>query len=387
MKKILAFSLLAALVLASCSPNEKFAPTPKADQPGMTIRATIADETRTYLVEEGDVFSMYWKAGDMIRCSDNDHTAYYQTTDNGVKGANFTWVDKGDPEMVLCPDSVKFWAYYPPERGRKLAAIQQYAENTIAAPPIRGFYGREATDPFDPVFVFKNICGAIKLNLTTTQSDVKVVSIILRADNGLSGSYTNAPEVDGLEASQTYYRQVVSNTTSPVTLNCPEVAIGADPVPFFISVPPYVYHAFSVTVITSDGRTQTRSMKAEETLTIERSMVHELTLAFDNLQKPAVGATATFMKGADMNVAVKCAVNPDVANYSDDDSTVTKMVFVTNSDLFSAVNIADETSESPIYVLYDEATTTVTVATPAPKFIMNKNSDYFFHRFRRLTDI
>jgi hypothetical protein len=140
-------------------------------------------------------------------------------------------------------------------------------------------------------------------------------------------------------------------------------------------------------VIDAQGRTQTRSMKAEETLTIERSMVHELTLAFDNLQKPAVGATATFMKGADMNVAIKCAVNPDVANYSDDDSTVTKMVFVTNSDLFSAVNIADETSESPIYVLYDEATTTVTVATPAPKFVMNPSSSYFFHRFRTLTDI
>ena len=105
MKKILAFSLFAALVLASCSPNEKFAPTP-VDQPGMTIRATIADETRTYLVEEGDVYSMYWKSGDMIRCTDDDHTAYYQTTDNGVKGANFTWVDMGDPEKVLSPDSV-----------------------------------------------------------------------------------------------------------------------------------------------------------------------------------------------------------------------------------------------------------------------------------------
>ena len=386
MRKIFAFSLMAALVLASCSPKEQLTPTDT--KPGIqTVRATIESDTRTYLVEDTDVYHMYWKAGDMIRCSDNDHAAYYQTQDNGVKSATFTFVPTEDPEQVLCPDSTKFWAYFPPERGRKLAAIQQYCENGIAAAPIRGFYQRGAEEPFDPVFVFKNICGAIKLNLTTTQSDVKVVSIVLKADNGLSGSYTNAPEVSGLEAIETYYKQVVSNTTAPVTLECPEIPLSETPHSFLISVPPFAYGAFSVTVITSDGRTQTRSMKAGEILEIERAKVYDLDLAFNDLQKPAVGATATFMAGANMNTAIKGAVNPDVALYTDDDSTVTKIVYVTNSDAFSSVNIADAESESPIYVFYDEATTTVTISTPAPKFVLNANSAYFFHRFKALKEL
>ena len=386
MRKIFAFSLMAALVLASCSPREQFAPTPQPEI-GKTIRATIESETRTYLVEDTEVYHMYWKAGDMLRCSDNDHSAYYQTQDNGVQSAVFTFVPTEDPEQVLCPDSTKFWAYYPPERGRKLAAVQHYCANGIEAAPIRGFYQRDAEAAFDPVFVFKNICGAIKLNLTTTQADVKVVAIVLRADNGLSGSYENAPEVAGMDAIETYYKQVVTSTSSPVTLECPEIPISETPHSFLISVPPFNYGAFSVTVITSDGRTQTRSMKPGEVLAIERAKVYDLDLAFNDLQKPTVGATATFAKGADMNVAIKSLVNPDAASYSDDDSTVTKMVFVTGSDAFSAVNIADAASESPIYVFWDEATTTVTVSTPAPKFVLNANSMYFFHRFLALTDI
>ena len=379
MRKFFAFSLMAALVLASCSPNEKYAPTPQPDT--KTVRATIESATRTYLVEDTDIYHVYWKSGDKIRCTDDNNgtMVFYGTTDNGVKSATFTWLEESG-DQVLDPTLTEFWAYYPAVKKRALPAVQQYEAGGIAAAPMRGYYKREAEDPFTAAFDFKHLCGAIKLNLTTTQSDVKIVSIVLRASNGLSGTYGNT-------ASKTYYEQVVSNTDSPVTLDCPEVAIGTEPVPFFISVPPFTYTAFSVTVYDSEGRTQTRSMKANEELVIERAQVYELDLAFNDLQKPAVGATATFMKGSDMNAAIKALVNPDVSAYTEDDSTVTRMVFVTNSNVVSATNLADPSSESPIYVLYDEATTTVTVATPAPKFVLNTNSAYFFHRFKALTQI
>ncbi len=379
MRKIFAFSLMAALVLASCASNEQFAPTPRPD--GKTIRATIESATRTTMVEDGDVYHIYWKAGDKIRCTDDGEgtLVIYETADNGVASANFTWSAESGTQ-VLSPDSLKFWAYYPAVKKRALPAVQQYAPNGLAAAPMRGYYERTAEEPFAPAFDFKHLCGAIKLNLTTSQADVKVVSIVLRADNGLSGSY-------GSGSTGTYYDQVVSSADSPATLDCPEVAIGTDPVPFFISVPPYTYKAFTITVLDSQGRTQTRSLKEGEELVIERAQVRELDLAFDNLQKPSVGATATFTKGPDMNAAIKALVNPDISAYTEDDSTVTKMVFVTNSDTFSAVNIADPASESPIYVLYDEATTTITVTTPAPKFVLNANTGYFFHRFKALTQI
>ena len=378
MKKIFAFSMMAALVLASCSPKEQFAPT-VVPEVGKTIRATIESDTRTYLVEDTEVYHMYWKAGDVIRCTDDglNTAVLYQTQDNGVSAAAFTWMEENG-ESALCPDSLKFWAYFPHTRGRKLPAIQQYDPNGLTSAPIRGYYERTAEEPFDPNFVFKNVCGAIKLNLTSTCPDVLVSAIVLKADNGLSGSYSNS--VDEPAA-------VVSSTTSTTTLECPNVALGADPAAFYVSIPPFNYGAFSVTVIASDGRTQTRSLKAGEILEIERAKIYELSLAFDDLQKPAVGETATFMKARDMNTTIKGLVNPDITAYSDDDTTITKMVFVTESDILSSVNIASDGSESPIYVVYDEATTTVTVATPAKKFVMNVDSWGFFHRFKALKTI
>ena len=173
MKKIFAFSMMAALVLASCSPKENFAPVPQPEKPGMTIRASIAPETRTYLQEDGDVFRMLWKAGDVIRCTDDGENTevLYQTQDDGVAAAGFTWMAENG-ESALCPDSTKFWAYWPPERGRKLPATQQYKANGLAAAPIRGYYERAVEAAFDPDFEFKNVAGALKLNITTTQSRV-----------------------------------------------------------------------------------------------------------------------------------------------------------------------------------------------------------------------
>ena len=379
MKKVLALSMVAALALTACSPKENFATESKPVDNADGVRAFIASETRTYLVEDADIYHVYWKAGDKIRCTDDglNTAVIYETAEDGVKSAWFT--HSPQDTTFLCPDSTRFWAYYPSTlRGKRLPAVQQYCPNGIAQAPMRGYYERDILDDFKPAFTFKQLCGAIKLNLTTTQADVKVASIVVRADWGLSGAYDVTLEEPGA---------AMTSETSSVTLECPNVPIGADAVPFFISIPPRTYYSFSINVVTSDGRTQTRSLKAGESLTINRAEVREVNLNFDNLQKPASGETATFMKGPDMNAAIKAVVNPDVSNWTDDDSTVVKMVFLTESDQFSAVNIADAESESPIYVLYDEATATVTVTTPAKKFIMNQNCNYFFHRFKALTDI
>lgn len=377
MRKIFASLMVAALAFTACSPKEQFAiDSQKPAEDG--FYASISSETRTYLEEDGDVFHVYWKAGDKIRCTDNENTdVIYQTFDNGVKSAWFT--HSPEDTTFLCVDSTNFWAYYPSTlRGKRLPAIQQYVPNGLAAAPMRGYYMRGEGEEFKPSFEFKQLCGAVKLNLTTTQSDVKVRSIVIKADWGLSGSYSCTNEEPAA---------VMSSETSSVTLECPEVPIGSEPVPFFISIPQHQYYSFAITVITDDGRTQTRNLKAGQSLTITRAEVTPIDLNFDNLQKPSVGSTATFMRGPDMNYTIKGVVNPDVSNWTDDDSTVTRIVFLTNSDIFSPVNIADVESESPIYVTYDEPSTTITISTPAPKFVMNANSNYFFHRFKALTEI
>ena len=378
MKKIIASMMVAALAFTACSPKEEFAAnSQKPAEDG--FYASISSETRTYLEEGENVYNVYWKSGDKIRCTDDGENSevIYQTFDNGVKSAWFTHFP--EDTTFLCTDSTKFWAYYPSTlRGKRLPAIQQYAPNSLAAAPMRGYYERGELDEFKPSFKFTQLCGAVKLNLTTTQSDVKVRSIVIKADWGLSGSYSCTNEEPAA---------VMSSETSSVTLECPDVPIGSEAVPFFISIPQHQYYSFAITVITDDGRTQTRNLKSGQSLTITRAEVTPIDLNFDNLQKPAVGETAMFMRGPDMNSTIKGVVNPDVSNWTDDDTTVTRIVFVTGSDQFSSVNIADETSESPIYVLYDEATTTITISTPAKKFIMNPNCNYFFHRFRNLTEV
>ncbi|MBR6269634.1 MAG: BspA family leucine-rich repeat surface protein [Bacteroidales bacterium] len=378
MRKFFASLMVAALAFTACSPKEEFAANNlKPAEDG--FYATISSETRTYLEEGENVYNVYWKSGDKIRCTDDgdNSNVIYVTYDNGVKSAWFTH-DPSDP-TALCTDSTKFWAYYPSTlRGKTLPATQQYAPNGLAAAPMRGYYEKNEGEDFKPSFEFKHLAGAVKLNITTSQSDIKVSSIVLRADKGLSGSYSASNEEPAA---------VMSSETAPVTLDCPDVAIGSEAVPFFISIPASTYYAFEITILTSDGRTQTRSLKAGESITVNRAEVLPIDLSFNDLQKPTVGATATFTIGSEMNAAIKGLVNPDVSNHSDDDSTVTRMVFVTGSDAFSAVNIASKDSESPIYVFYDEATTTITVSTPAPKFVMNANSRYFFHRFKALTEI
>ena len=380
MKKFFAFSAVAALVLASCSPKEEFAVNTKPVGDGFTVKATIVPETRTELIEDTDVYHVVWKAGDKIRCTGNGAnptTVIYVTSDDGTSTATFV---KEDPEAPgLIADSLNFWAYYPATMtSKRLPSVQTYVPNGIAEPPMRGYYQRGEEDALDPVFEFRNICGALRLNLTTTQENVKVSSIVLQADNGLSGAYTNTNAAPAA---------VMTSTDATVTLKCPEVPLGTEPTAFFISVPEYEYAAFSITLYASDGRTQTRTLKEGSTLTVNCSEILPVDLSFDNLEAPSFGETATFAKGSDFNTAIKVLANPEISSYTDDDTTITKIVFLTESNLASGTHVEGADSESPIYVTYDEENTTITVSTPAKQFILPANSAYFFHRLHGLTQI
>ena len=385
MKKIFILSMMAAFVLASCGPKEEFGLSPQPTKGNQFVKAFIDESaTRVNMVDAGDVYHLNWEVGDEISVTDNISKIIHRAVTGGSTVADFEWADpEGD---TVNRTKMTFWAYYPVNiNNKKLPATQNYVEGALDRVPMRGTAKVDTTaanwneSPLE--FSFKNLCGAICLNLTTTQADVKVISIVLHASAGLSGAF----DVDTAVA--TAGRAMPTSSSAPVSLKCPEVPIGTTPTPFFISVPDNEYSSFSITVIASDGRTQTRNLKSGETLTIHRSELIPIDLAFDDFQAPAVGETATFMRGTDFNASVKGLVNPDVANYNDDDTTFTKMVFVTESNLISPVNVADASSESPIYVSYDEATATVTVSTPAKQFILPANSAFFFHRMKALVEI
>jgi hypothetical protein len=124
---------------------------------------------------------------------------------------------------------------------------------------------------------FKNICGIIKLNISTMQTGKKVRKIVLSADQGMSGEISNAL------ALATDLAAVVSGTAG-VTLDCGTegVEIGTTAIPFYIAVPAANYENLAITVETTEGLQQTKKLKTGENVTVARSTITDISLTFND---------------------------------------------------------------------------------------------------------
>ena len=118
---------------------------------------------------------------------------------------------------------------------------------------------------------FKNLCGIVRLKVSTTQEGKKVRKVSLSADKPLSGAFTILEDA-----------AVVSGAAG-VSLDCGEdgIAIGAEAIPLFIAVPAGTYNPLKITVITTDGEIQTRTSSTD--IVISRSKVTTITLGFGDL--------------------------------------------------------------------------------------------------------
>ena len=123
---------------------------------------------------------------------------------------------------------------------------------------------------------FKNLCGIIKLNISTTQTGKKVRKIVLSADQGMSGKISNAATL------ATDLAAVISGTAG-VTLECgfEGVEIGSTAIPFYIAVPANSYSNLKIMVITADDEFQTRTAKSD--IVVGRSRITDITLGFNNV--------------------------------------------------------------------------------------------------------
>ena len=77
-----------------------------------------------------------------------------------------------------------------------------------------------------------------------------------------------------------------------VTLDCGEsgVAITTTPTAFHIAVPEGTYTTLKITVTTTDGLFQTRTLKSDKSIVVDRSSIADVTIPFNDLQ--AITATA-----------------------------------------------------------------------------------------------
>ncbi len=269
MKRIFIFAALAAAALTACQ-QELNIDENKPDTPVVFTATTESSATKTALSQNGENYDVLWLDGDQITIVDADlNVGVYQTASTTTQGS-FSHVSG----TAAATPGYKAW--YPAslygEGTPTLPATQEYTADNIKNSPM---YAESSTESLS----FKNICGIIRLNVSTTQSDKKVRRIILSADQGMSGAITNAATL----ASDGYVAAVTG--TAGVTLDCGEsgVAIGTEATAFHFAVPGNTYTGLKITVITTDGLSQTRTLKSDKSIVVDRSSIADVTIPFNSI--------------------------------------------------------------------------------------------------------
>lgn len=276
MRKISLLATLGLLALGACVKE----PLPAAPE-GQTITspiftATTEPATKTALSgndEQG--YEINWQNGDEIIIFGTASSGGVYVTESTTTSGSFTFKSGSDP------GGPNYTAFYPatlPYNGSKISyqlpAIQHYVAGNVAEAPMYAFGSTTSLE-------FKNLCGLIRLNLSTTQSNVTVSKIILTADQGMSGYFS---VVDNAA--------VISGGKSGVTLDCGSgVAIGSEPTPFYLSVPQKDYTNLRIKVITTDGARQ--SKVANKAISVSRSKITPVNLSFNELSTNAIDLSAS----------------------------------------------------------------------------------------------
>lgn len=276
MKRIIIFAALAAFALTSCQQEL----TIEENKPGGVVFTATTEIPATKTALDASL-NVVWQAGDEIVIVDGDsHIGTYTTTASGDTKATFT--HHSGSEATSSP----YRAWYPTTLYNNitfvLPATQTYTAGNIAGNPM---YAESSTENLS----FKNICGIIRLNVSTTMADKKVRKIILSATQGMSGAISNAATL----ASDGYIAAV--SGTAGITLDCGKsgVAIGTEATSFHFAVPANTYTGLKITVITTDGLFQTRTLKSDKNIVVGRSSIVDVTIPLNNFAATDLSADGT----------------------------------------------------------------------------------------------
>ena len=240
-----------------------FALTPgksSAPIPAKTIQCSVEEAQVTHL----------WRKGDQILISDKNHRPVYEATKSG-RSVSFRWDKKNTSSLIT--DGVGYFAYYPTTIIFKLPAVQEYAEGGPSLVPMMAHFLNTYSETFNPKFLFKNVCGVIRLNLTTNQPGVVIQSIVFHSEQPLCGRYRVNQDL-----------KMKFTDPQDLTLTCPEVPVGENPTTFYVSVPPQDYETLTLTIRTADGRTATWSLPQGQPLTVLRAEIATLDVVCNDFQ-------------------------------------------------------------------------------------------------------
>ena len=362
MKKILmAIVAVASVMFTACNVEQPQAPVNGGKA---TYKVIIDDATKTTLNMDGEVYKLSWVVGDNIAVTDGSSTAIYTVAQAQGGEATIIYASGEEPTGMAT-------AYYPASiLDGKLPSEQRYLETLgdVFESPMVGFVDGNT-------ITFKNLCGVLKFSVTSFQTDVKLSSLQLTADQPMTGAFV----IDDVATGTCHL-----TGTNGASLDVPNIELGTTPVNFYFLVAPATYTNLRITAKAFDGRSQTLKMKSDASLTVERSMVHEGHIELNNFIEPA-GGTALLPPGKEFITAIKQLADPDAVNNSD--VFITRISLNVNEPSTEGVDISAQPSsedpdqpfsEVPIYAVYDEVTGRMDINTAAAEICTGEDASYLF---------
>jgi len=350
---------------------------------------TDSSSTRTELSPVSDGYNLNWAEGDLISVVDPSGKALTYAAVTG--GSSVTAFNPYDPSGSFVPENMdvdnlgslsfptkapelgSYRAYYPASISKGvLPSVQDFVDGNIHCVPMVAVNSSEPT-----TFNFKQTGGILKLCIKTAVEGVKVRSIILSADQGLSGSYLMNND------------EAVVSGTDGVTLDCgvDGVAIGLAAVPFHIAVPANVYSGLAIRIITTDGRMSVISLKEKEKYSVKRAELRAINVAVSNFTTAEwTGVKAVLMQGPDFNETLK-KLTGQVVQQAEANYTIKEIVFKTGVHTAGKVRMDDPSSDIPVYADFDKNTGIATVWTSANVIHSGSSASAMFDNMKALESV
>ena len=266
MKRVIIIAFVTLLSVASC----ELEISPIVNHQALVFTASV-DRPVTKTSLDGDDLSGYsvnWSNGDAIAIVDGAaHVGIYSTTSTSSSG---TFTHSSGDEVT----TADFEAYYPASIYNggipTLPDVQRYTPGNIAEAPM---YASSSTTDLQ----FKNLCGILRLNISTSMASQKVRSIGLFANQKLSGTFSVESDAAVISSSL--------DKDNYVSLDCGEegVNISSTPTSFYFSLPPGDYTNLQIALYTTEGLTQIKFLKSDKTVVIERSAITDISLSYNSL--------------------------------------------------------------------------------------------------------
>ena len=252
------FSLLGlAMAVTSCQKDESVAKFSASMEP------TLTQDGKTLLNGTG----LEWISGDQIVVYGTAGGAIYTATPSTpATTATFDLVSgvTGD---------APYTAFYPTEIATSANTITLSATQTSADGNLRAFPSVAVSN--NEILNFKNLCGALRINLT--KNGVSVKSIAVTADKVLNGDFMVTMNGDAPTIS------VAGNNTNTTTLVMEDAQDITNAHDFFVTMPHNMYRSVQVVITAEDGSVCTKTLKDGIGLNIYRSQTSDFVFGENDL--------------------------------------------------------------------------------------------------------